>query len=59
MSSLIQKKEDTIGEITMSGKHEELMKFRKWAEDIGHYQSVDGGDRYLARLDSIESKGDE
>ena len=59
MSSLIQKNEDIIGEITMSGEHEELMKFRKWAEDIGHYQIVEGVDRYLAMLDSIESEDNE
>ena len=59
MSSLIQKKENIIGEITMSGKHEELMKFKKWADEYGHYNVVEAVDRYFMYLDSIKDEGDE
>lgn len=34
----------------------ELQKFRKWADDIGHWQIVAGVDRYLAMLETEEYK---
>ena len=35
---------------------DELMKFRKWAVDLGHYQTIDAVDRYLNYLDYMEEK---
>ena len=35
---------------------DELQKFRKWADDIGHWQIVAGVDRYLAMLETEEYK---
>ena len=34
----------------------ELLEFRKWADDIGHWQIVAGVDRYLAMLETEEYK---
>jgi hypothetical protein len=37
----------------------ELMKFREWAEKIGHYRVVEAVDRYLAMLETEEFKDKE
>ena len=36
--------------------HKELLKFRAWAESIGHYHITEGVDRYLAMLESLEGE---
>ena len=36
----------------------ELMKFRAWAEAIGHYHITEGVDRYLAMLESLKERED-
>ena len=36
----------------------ELMKFRAWAEAIGHYHITEGVDRYLAMLESLKGEDD-
>ena len=35
---------------------EELLKFRAWAQKIGHYHITEGIDRYLKMLESLENK---
>ena len=37
---------------------EELLKFRAWAEKIGHYHITEGIDRYLAMLESLKERED-
>lgn len=35
---------------------DELLRFREWADKIGHYRIVEGVDRYLAMLETPEYK---